>query len=308
MKQPFTLLALGIIAGTALACGTCCSLSREQEYTALRLRIDSIAAGYDATVGAAVIINGKDTVSYNNPIRYPMMSVFKFHQALAVLGFLQKNGIPADTMLHISKAELQPNTYSPLRDRYPEGDIAVSVKELLKYTLQLSDNNACDILFDRIIGPAETDTYIRSLGITDFRIAVNEDTMHEDPESCRLNWSTPLAAAALTELFITGKTVRGDYFDFMKETMIQCNTGAGRLPRPLKGTGAAIGHKTGTSDPDSSGRYYGINDIGFILTDSGDRYTIAVFVTDSGETLETTEHLIAEISAAVLRHITGKKS
>lgn len=66
---------------------------------------------------------------------------------------------------------------------YPEGDIAVSVKELLKYTLQLSDNNACDILFDRIIGPAETDTYIRSLGITDFSIAVNEDTMHEDPEA-----------------------------------------------------------------------------------------------------------------------------
>lgn len=306
MKQLFTLLALGLITGTAVACGTR-SLSLQQEYMALRLRIDSIAAGYDATVGAAVIINGKDTVTYNDHIRYPMMSVFKFHQALAVLGFLQKNGIPADTLLYIGKDELRPDTYSPLRDRYPEGGIDLSIATLLEYTLQLSDNNACDILFDRIIGPAETDSYIRSIGITDFSIAVNEEEMHADPESCRLNWSTPLAAAALTELFITGKTVRGEYFDFMKETMIQCNTGAGRLPRPLKGTGAAIGHKTGTSDPDSDGRYYGINDIGFVLLDSGDRYTIAVFVTDSGETLETTEHLIAEISAAVLRHITCEK-
>lgn len=302
------LLALCLTAGKAYACGACCCLAGEQEHTALRLRIDSIASGYDATVGVAVIINGKDTVTYNGHIQYPMMSVFKFHQALAVLGLLQKNGIPADTLLYITKDELRPDTYSPLRDRYPEGNIAVSVKELLKYTLQLSDNNACDILFDRIIGPAETDTYIRSLGITDFSIAVNEETMHADPESCRLNWSTPMAAAALTELFITGKAVRGEYFDFMKETMTQCNTGAGRLPRPLIDTCTAIGHKTGTSDPDSNGRYYGINDIGFVLTDSGDRYTIAVFVTDSGESLETTEHLIAEISAAVLRHITGKKS
>lgn len=307
MKQLYILFALCIMTGASAACNTRSRSGAHEDNTLYRM-IDSIAAKYDATVGVAVIINGKDTVTYNGNIRYPMMSVFKFHQALAVLGFLQKNGIPADTMLHISKAELRPDTYSPLRDRYPEGNIDLPIATLLEYTLQLSDNNACDILFDRIVGIPETDSHIRSLGVTDFSIAVNEEEMHADPESCRLNWSTPLATAGLTELFITGKALSGEYFRYMKETMFRCNTGTGRLPHPLKGTGAAIGHKTGTSDQAPNGRYYGINDIGFVLLDSGDRYSIAVFVTDSGETLETTEHLIAEISAAVLQHITGNKT
>lgn len=37
-----------------------------------------------AEIGIAVIINGKDTVTVNNDIHYPLMSVFKFHQALAL--------------------------------------------------------------------------------------------------------------------------------------------------------------------------------------------------------------------------------
>lgn len=35
-----------------------------------------------AEIGIAVIIDGKDTVTVNNDIHYPLMSVFKFHQAL----------------------------------------------------------------------------------------------------------------------------------------------------------------------------------------------------------------------------------
>ena len=32
-----------------------------------------------AEIGIAVIINGKDTVTVNSDIHYPLMSVFKFH-------------------------------------------------------------------------------------------------------------------------------------------------------------------------------------------------------------------------------------
>lgn len=75
------------------------------------------------------------------------MSVFKFHQALAVADYLDRNGLTPDTEIFIPEEELVPDTYSPLRKEFPEGEISLSVSRLLEYSLQLSDNNACDILF-----------------------------------------------------------------------------------------------------------------------------------------------------------------
>lgn len=121
----------------------------------LEKQLKEVIAGKKAEIGIAVIINGKDTLTLNNEVRYPMMSVFKFHQALWVAHYLEQNKLPLTTPIHIRKSDLKPNTYSPLRDKYPQGDIDLSIGELLTYTLQLSDNNACDILFDHTGGVKE---------------------------------------------------------------------------------------------------------------------------------------------------------
>lgn len=261
---------------------------------------------YDAKVGVAVMINDTDTLTVNNSDKYPMMSVFKFHQALAVCHLLQMKGIPLDSVINISKKELRENTYSPLRDRFPEGNIRINLSELMEYTLQLSDNNACDILFNRILSIKDTDRYIRSLGIDDFSIEMDENDMHENPANCYSNWTTPMAAVRLINLFLDGGAVSGEYYDFIKRTMTECTTGIGRLPYPLKNTDAVIGHKTGTGDKNSDGRYIGINDIGFIDLPNGVRYLIAVFVKDSAEDYETTERIIAEISSIVYKNVSNQ--
>lgn len=272
----------------------------------LRNEILQSIGKYNAEVGVAVMINNADTLTVNNNGEYPMMSVFKFHQALAVCRVLQTNGTPLDSVIHISKEELRKNTYSPLRDRYPEGNIRISLSELMEYTLQLSDNNACDILFNRILSIKDTDRYIRSLGIDDFSIEMDENDMHENLANCYRNWTTPMAAVNLMNLFLDGDAVSGEYYDFIKRTMTECTTGTGRLPYPLKNTGAVIGHKTGTGDKNSDGRYIGINDIGFIDLPDGDRYLIAVFVKDSAEDYEITERIIAEISSIVYKNISNQ--
>ena len=265
-------------------------------FSSLRNEIIHSICKYDAKVGVAVMVNNTDTLTVNNSDKYPMMSVFKFHQALAVCHFLQMKGIPLDSVINISKEELRENTYSPLRDRFPEGNICISLSGLMEYTLQLSDNNACDILFNRILSTKETDRYIRSLGIDDFSIEMDENDMHENIDNCYSNWTTPMDAVRLINLFLEGGAVSGEYYDFIKRTMTECTTGTGRLPYPLKNTAAVIGHKTGTGDKNSDGRYIGINDIGFIDLPNGDRYLIAVFVKDSAENYETTEKIIAAVS------------
>lgn len=275
-------------------------------FSSLRNEIIHSIDKYDAKVGVAVMINDTDTLTVNNSDKYPMMSVFKFHQALAVCHLLQMKGIPLDSVIDISKEELRENTYSPLRDRFPEGNIRISLSELMEYTLQLSDNNACDILFNRILSTKETDRYIRSLGIDNFSIEMDENDMHENLDNCYRNWTTPMAAVRLINLFLEGDAVSGEYYDFIKRTMTECTTGTGRLPYPLKNTAAVIGHKTGTGDKNSDGRYIGINDIAFIDLPNGDRYQIAVFVKDSAENYETTEKIIAEISSIVYKNISNQ--
>lgn len=268
-------------------------------------QLEQAIAGKKAQVGMAVIIDGKDTITVNNEIHYPMYSVFKFHQALAVTDYLAKQRLPIDTKLHIMASDLKPDTYSPLRDKYPGGNIQMSIADLLKYTLQLSDNNACDILFNYAGGTQYADQYIRSLGIKDFAIGATEDEMHKDPQKSHANWTTPLAAVELLEKFLNEPLLPDTMQAFIKQTMIECQTGKDRLPQPLLNTQAVIGHKTGSGNVSPTGQIAGANDIGFVFLPNGRRYTIAVFVKDSDEGPQGTVALIADISRIVYRHLTG---
>lgn len=269
----------------------------------LREQLTAMLAGKKARVGVAVIIDGKDTVTVNNGARYPMMSVFKFHQALAVADYLERTRTPLDTLLYVSAASLRPDTYSPLRDKYPQGNIYISIGELLLYTLQQSDNNACDILFEQTVGVGETDAYIRSLGMKDFAIVAAEDDMHRDVLLCYENWTTPLEAARLLDIFVTRPFFAGRCGSFVRRAMTECETGLGRLVKPLAGKEVVVGHKTGTSDADARGRWIGINDAGFVFLPDGRRYTIAVMVSDSEESFADTEQIIADVSEAVYRYV-----
>ena len=79
-----------------------------------------------AEIGIAVIIDEKDTVTVNNDIHYPLMSVFKFHQALALADYMAKRNQSLDTLLRIEKSDLKPNTYSPLYN--PQNHLAADNK------------------------------------------------------------------------------------------------------------------------------------------------------------------------------------
>lgn len=181
-----------------------------------------------AEVGVAIIADGKDTVTVENNRRYPLMSVFKLHQALAVGDYCKRHQISFDTLLTVDSTDLQPNTYSPLRDRYPHGG-KFSLKQLMEYTLHLSDNNACDILFKFTGGPAATDRYIRSLGVNDFSIQYTEDDMHRNLNLGYENWSSPLATAEVIEALLTRTLFDKPHQEFIKEALITCQTGTSFL-------------------------------------------------------------------------------
>ena len=271
--------------------------------TQLETQLKEAIKGKKAEIGIAVIIDGKDTVTVNNDIHYPLMSVFKFHQALALADYMGKQKQSLETRLPIKKSDLKPDTYSPLRDKYPQGGTEMSIADLLRYTLQQSDNNACDILFNYQGGPDAVNKYIHSLGIRECAIVGTETAMHEDLNLCYENWTTPLAAAELVEIFRKKPLFPKVYKDFIFQTMVECQTGQDRLVAPLLDKKVTVGHKTGTGDLNAKGQQIGCNDIGFVLLPGGRTYSIAVFVKDSEENNQANSKIIADISRIVYEDV-----
>lgn len=223
------------------------------DFMPLKKTLKEFIRGKKAEIGIAVIYDGADVLTLNNDARYPLMSVFKLHQAIAILAKLEQDGISLSNTIHIDKKDLLPATYSPLRDKHPEGNLELSILDLLSYSLQLSDNNACDILFDRFISPKGTDKIIRSFGIEDFSISQTEGDMHRNLDNCYRNWSTPLGVAELIEKTLAGKTLSPLHTKLLKRMLTGCKTGIDRLPKTLP-RNTVIGHKTGTGETRTGNR------------------------------------------------------
>ena len=320
---------------TVMMAETKCSDKHSRlESESIQIALEDFVRTHDADIGIAVITDRGDTVCLNNGRQYPMNSVMKLYQAMAVADAMQRRGHRLDSMITVSRKEMEEDTYSPMRDRYRGGDFRISIADLLKYSLQQSDNNACDILFRHVIGITETDRYIRSLGISGFAISASEADMHADTTRVHENWNHPLAAAMLINRLFTepvfdsdkrgseksgnekrwnehddmgkGKGSDNVYQCFLTETLNGCTTGENRLARPLLPTNAIIGHKTGTGFPSADGYPQGINDVGFVRLPNGRSYSIAVFVKSSRYDMEETERLIAKVSEIVQREVDGE--
>lgn len=278
------------------------STGLQAQHDALRQSLRQVISGKAATVGVAVIFNGSELVTVNNMYRYPMMSTFKFHQALAVADYLNKHGETLDTEILVRKADLLPDTYSPLRDANPEGNFTISIGDLLKYTLIESDNNAADILFRHIGGPKAVDRYIRDLGIEDVSIVATEEEMHRSVDNQYLNWTTPSAAALTIETFLQNELCTKDQKLFIQHTMTEAKTGKDKLRAGLPKKNVLLAHKTGSSDRNEWGIKIGDNDMGFVVLPDGRHYTIAVFIMNSRESDTGNAALIARISRLVYEY------
>ena len=261
-------------------------------------QIAHCAKGKKATVGVAVLTDKNEIIRYNDGIHFPLLSVFKFHVALAALDKMDKQNISPDSMLVVKAAQLHPDTYSPLREKYPDQDLTISLRELLQYSVSLSDNNACDILIEFVGGMKHIDEYIRQLGISDFNLSESEVNMHFDTNSVYLNWSTPSTMTRLLKIADDKELFAKEYKDFLWTIMVNTETGPNKL-KGLLPENTVVGHKTGSSDRNADGMKVADNDAGFIILPDGRKYYIAVFVMDSYETDESNANIIAQISRMV---------
>ena len=273
----------------------------------LKKQINAITKGKNATV--AVSVTGIDFPLHfenkNGEKKLPMLSVFKFHIALAVLNKVDQGKLKLDQPIFIKKADLLENTWSPIREKYPDGNIEMPLSELIKYTVAKSDNNGCDILI-RLIGGTETvQKFINNKGIKNFTIKADEAQMHKGYEFMYWNTTSTNDSNLLLMNFFDGKVLSKNSTSFLMKTMIETTTGTTKIVAQLP-KGTPVAHKTGSSGKDEKGLTIAENDIGIITLPNGKHYAISVFVSDSMETEETNTKMIADISKRVFDYFSKK--
>jgi beta-lactamase class A len=280
------LLLVALFAGSALA----------QE--PLRQQVRAIAREAHGKVSVACSLPGSELNCDLNPTeRPPMQSVFKLPLALTVLHQIEEGTLSLDqTVRFLPRDRILPHVYSPLQDKYPEADVDVPLRELLRLAVSLSDNVAADILLRLAGGPKAVNTYIAALGIGGFHLQDSEAVLHDEVTAQYRNWFEPTAAVQLLRKINDHSPLTSQHTDLLLGWMTPANRTnriEGNLP-----VGTHVAHKSGTSDVDN-GVAHATNDIGLIPLPDGRRIAIAVFVTDSTADLATREQVIARIARAV---------
>ena len=264
----------------------------------LKTQLNTIIQSKNATIGIAVQGPGdKNAVIINGDHRFPMQSVYKFPLALAVLKKVDEGKLALNQKIKITKADLLP-TYSPMRDKYPQGGVELSLADIIGYSVSLSDNNACDILFRLIGGTAVADQYVKNLGVKNMSIATTEEEAGKRWDVQYSNYSTPGAMLQVVELFRQGKLLSATSNAFLNKVMTATSTGTKRLKGQLPAQ-ALVAHKTGTSGTNKENLTPATNDAGIVTGSDQRSFSIVVFVSDSKETTATNEAVIAEISKCV---------
>ena len=272
----------------------------------LKKEILQITKGKNATVSVSVLdFENNKSVHIKGNKKLPMLSVFKFHIGLAVLNEVDQGKLNLDQKILIKKSDLLENTWSPIRERFPEGDIEMPLGLLIKYTVAESDNNGCDILL-RLIGGTETvQKFINSKGVRNFTIKVNEEQMHQGFEFMYLNTTTANSANQLLKDFRDKKIVSKTFTDFLMTTMLETSTGKNKIVAQLPES-VPVAHKTGSSGKNEKGLTIAENDIGIVTLPGGKSYALSIFVSDSMESAETNTKMIADISKIVFDYFSKK--
>ena len=266
----------------------------------LQKSVEAYLEDKQANVGVSVLTDTDTVLTHKDTVRMPLMSIFKFPVAWAVLHRMEQQGTPLDTVFHLTPDDLKTGTYSPLCASHPDRTAEVRMDSLLYYSVALSDNNACDVLLKYAGGAKAVEKYVHDLGITDISLSASEDEMHRQPSKALDNNATAMAVSQMFQRFMQRDTLDTAHHAFLFRTLLATSTGSNKLRAGLPAMRhLRLGHKTGSSDRTADGLKLADNDAGFVVLPDGRRYYITVMVNNSMESDSINADIIATVSGMV---------
>lgn len=281
-----------------LIINSCATKNNENE---LKNKIEKIISTENGDFGISIIDENNNIVEINGKKHYPLLSTFKFPIALTILHKVEKRELSMQQQIFIKKEELLENTWSPFKEKHPDGNISISLEEAINWMIVYSDNNLTDILL-RLLGG--TETVQKFIDDENFVIKNNEDEMHRDWNSQFINKSTPNSFAQLLKKFSEGKILNSENTKWLYQSMVKSETGVKRLKGKLPNV--KIAQRAGTSFTNDEGITGAINNVGIMELPNNQKIYIAVFVHNTSEEFSKGEEIIADIAKTTYEFYTKK--
>ncbi len=158
--------------------------------------------------------------------RFVMCSTFKASLAACVLARVDRGEEKLAAMIPYGKADLL--EYAPVAKQNLSAG-AMSVADMCKAIVELSDNTCANLLLARIGGPAALTAFWRSIGDTISRLDHNEPELNRSPPGDPHDTTTPAAMAGNLKRLVTGEALSPASRAQLTEWMVGCKTGANRL-------------------------------------------------------------------------------
>lgn len=278
---------------SALLCNLNLCLGQTPE---LKKEIEIIVGGKDLKLGFALydFSTGK-SISINGNDKYPMQSVFKFPIGVALLDCVSRGEFSLSDSVTLTKADLLPDLWSPIRERWPEG-VRLPLVSVMTYMVAHSDNSATDFLIHKIGGVARIQDIINRLGAKKINIRNTEAEIQGSWSVQFDNWTTPNAMVDFLRLMNDGKLLDKANTAVLWEIMASASSGSVNRLVPKTVTFA---RKTGYSGVNSQGIIAAQNDVGIIEFEDGRRVAYAIFLTDSTLGTDAGYDILAQIGKAI---------
>lgn len=272
------------------------SISSFSQISTIKDKINNIINNKNAGIGVAILdLNSNESVVINGEEHFPMQSVFKFPIALKVLNDVDNEKIKLSDSIFISSGELQKKTWSTIQEKYPNGNIKMALSDIIYYMVAISDNIGCDVILKNNGGASSVNHYLRSIGIENMTIKINEAEQQAKPDKQVQNWTTPNEAINLLTMFYKHSLLKPATQNFLWDTMKKTATGSikNKLPK-----GIVVIHKTGSAPNIKNGTAVN-NDVGIMIFPNKKAVAYAIFIKDSKETSDTNYSIIAEIGKII---------
>jgi beta-lactamase class A len=228
-------------------------------------------------------------IGYRMDDRFPMCSTFKVLASGAILRGVDVGRESLDRRIFFGNADLV--TYSPETSKHV-GPTGMTVAELCKAAITLSDNTAGNLILASIGGPKGLTAFARSLGDKMTRLDRIETALNEALPDDPRDTTTPRAMATDLQTLVLGKTLSAKSREQLAIWLVANTTGGKRLRAGLP-SGWRVGDKTGTGERGTA------NDVAVLWPPGRAPVIVTVYLTAATVSPNQQSAVIAGIGRAV---------
>ncbi|WP_129642293.1 class A beta-lactamase [Peristeroidobacter agariperforans] len=225
--------------------------------------------------------------------RFAMASTFKWLLAAAVLAKVERAELRLEQRVSFAEKDLL--AHAPVTSKHLRQS-SLTLRELCAAVVEVSDNTAANLLLRLIEGPEGLTKFARASGDEMTRLDRTELALNSNLPGDPRDTTTPRAMVGSMERVLLGTVLSEPSRQILIQWMINSSTGLQRIRAGLPAHWK-VGDKTGTG---ASGA---VNDLAMVWPPGRKPILMAVYMSESTETVETLSAAHAQVAAEVVREL-----